>query len=107
MVPPFIAAYGVWSSNQSLVQTAYDQISAYRSILRTSSGLWKHIVGGTGTLDPGLWTTGNAWAAYGMLRVWASIYHSPYAGSMGTQMADLAAWAGEILQAAEQYVVSD
>jgi hypothetical protein len=65
-----------------------------------------HIVGGSSNLDYGLWATGNAWAAYGMLRVWASIYHSPYRSDMGSQMADLASWSGEIVQAAEQYIVS-
>lgn len=106
MVPPFLAAYGVWSANQTLLQTAYTQCSLYRQYLRTSSGLWMHIVGASTGLDYGLWATGNAWAAYGMLRVWASIYHSPYRGDMGSQMADLASWSGEIVQAAEQYIVS-
>ncbi|RSH91425.1 hypothetical protein EHS25_009724 [Saitozyma podzolica] len=107
MVPPFLAAYGVWSANQTLLQTAYTQCSLYRQYLRTSSGLWMHIVGASTGLDYGLWATGNAWAAYGMLRVWASIYHSPYRGDMGSQMADLASWSGEIVQAAEQYITSD
>ncbi|GFZ50987.1 hypothetical protein JCM24511_08745 [Saitozyma sp. JCM 24511] len=107
MVPPFLAAYGVWSANQTLLQTAYTQCALYRQYLRTSSGLWMHIVGSSSGLDYGLWATGNAWAAYGMLRVWASIYHSPYRGEMGSQMADLASWSGEIVQAAEQYITSD
>jgi rhamnogalacturonyl hydrolase YesR len=60
MVPPFLAAYGVFSGNQSMVQEAYTQISLYRNNLRDTSAnnLWKHIVLGNNGTDPGHWSTG-------------------------------------------------
>ncbi|KAK8238597.1 hypothetical protein HDK90DRAFT_510210 [Phyllosticta capitalensis] len=41
------------------------------------AGLWRHIVGPRNA-DPGLWSTGNAWASYGALRVLATLSHSPF-----------------------------
>lgn len=46
MAPPFIAYYGVLQggdNESSLLQTAYEQISLYRDVLRDGDGLWKHI----------------------------------------------------------------
>ncbi|WVQ84742.1 hypothetical protein IAT38_006899 [Cryptococcus sp. DSM 104549] len=104
MVPPFLAYYGALHNNQTLLQLAYEQCNAYRNTLRQSSGLWYHIVGGTGTSDPHEWATGNAWAAAGMLRVWATISQTSFAGDMGTQLGDLQTWVEEILTAAEGHV---
>ncbi|KAK8152779.1 hypothetical protein BC567DRAFT_253010 [Phyllosticta citribraziliensis] len=39
------------------------------------AGLWRHIVGPVNA-DPGLWSTGNAWAAHGAARVLATIYRA-------------------------------
>ena len=105
-VPPFIAYYGALTANQTLLQIAHDQCSLYRSALRQSNGLWKHIVDGTGNLDPGQWATGNAWAAMGMLRVLATIKWSQFAGDMGSQMSDLQSWVEEILTGSDGYIVS-
>ena len=107
MVPPFLAYYGALNNNQSLLQQAYTQCSLYRGALRQSSGLWAHIVQGTGTSDPGLWLTGNAWAAYGMTRVLATIKQSSFASSMSSQTGDLQNWIAEILGAAKPYMVRD
>ena len=83
------------------------QCLLYRAALRQSSGLWAHIKGGNGAIaeDPGLWATGNAWAAAGMLRVWATIAHSTFAGNMACQMNDLQTWITEILNGAQGQVV--
>ena len=46
MAPPFIAYYGALQGGDNgsyLLQTAYEQISLYRDILRDGSGLWKHV----------------------------------------------------------------
>ncbi|WWC95187.1 hypothetical protein V866_002042 [Kwoniella sp. B9012] len=107
MVPPFFAYYAVLHNNQTLLQEAYRQCSLYRDTLRQESGLWAHILLGTGTHDSGLWATGNAWAATGMLRVWATIKASNYASDMSSQMDDLKNWVTEILDASQGYITSD
>ncbi|KIY63982.1 Six-hairpin glycosidase [Cylindrobasidium torrendii FP15055 ss-10] len=99
MVPPFLAYYGVLNSNQSLVEEAYNQCKLYRDILRDSDNgnLWKHIVGKSDSpADAGYWSTGNGWAAAGMLRVLATIQHSPYSDALSNEMEDLVAWIKEI-----------
>ncbi|KAI0641706.1 Six-hairpin glycosidase-like protein [Trametes meyenii] len=97
MVPPFLAYYGVLTKNQSLVQQAYDQCRLYRKYLvdDDAGGMWKHILLGTNT-DSGHWSTGNGWAAAGMLRVLGTIQHSQYAKSMKNQAKDLTNWVAEI-----------
>ena len=105
-VPPFLAYYGALTSNQTLLQMAYTQCSLYRDALVQSSGLWTHIALGTGAADPGVWATGNAWAAAGMLRVLATIQQSSFDGMMGSQKQDLQTWAENILGASEGYIVS-
>ncbi|KAI5365159.1 Putative six-hairpin glycosidase superfamily, glycosyl hydrolase, family 88 [Septoria linicola] len=73
MFPPFLAYSGVAGNDTALVHEAITQIGLYRSVLRGKVGLWKHIVGSADRDDPGFWSTGNAWAAYGMARVRATI----------------------------------
>ena len=46
--------------------------------------------------DTGYWSTGNGWAAGGMLRVCATIMNSPYAKQYGSKTQDLKNWVGEI-----------
>jgi rhamnogalacturonyl hydrolase YesR len=101
MVPPFLAYYGLLTNNQSQLENAYNQISLYRKYLRdtTAGNLWAHIVLGSGKEignDPGHWSTGNAWAAAGMLRVLATIQASPFSSSMSSQQNDLSDWVTEI-----------
>ncbi|KAF5378135.1 hypothetical protein D9615_007521 [Tricholomella constricta] len=98
MVPPFLAYYGVITQNRTLLISAYDQIKFYRSYLRDTSAnnLWKHVLLGTSGNDEGHWSTGNAWAAAGMLRVLGTIQNSQYAKSLKREQKDLAAWIKEI-----------
>ncbi|KAJ7774595.1 Six-hairpin glycosidase-like protein [Mycena maculata] len=102
MVPPFLAYYGVLTGNTTLITEAYNQISLYRKYLRDTSAnnLWKHIVLGNDTSDTpndsGHWSTGNGWAAAGMLRVIATMKNSPYSKSFSSQQSDLASWVKEI-----------
>ncbi|KAF7322986.1 hypothetical protein HMN09_00078300 [Mycena chlorophos] len=102
MVPPFLAYYGVLTGNTSLIDEAYNQINLYRNYLRDTSAnnLWKHIVLGNDTSDggndPGHWSTGNGWAAAGMLRVLATMKNSPYSGHYKSQQKNLASWVKEI-----------
>lgn len=104
-MPPFLAYYGALTANSTLLQAAYDQCRLYRETLRQSSGLWYHILLGNGTQDANTWLTGNAWAATGMLRVWATIQRSSLAGNFGSQLSDLGAWTQEILAASQPLVV--
>ncbi|KAJ7155952.1 Six-hairpin glycosidase-like protein [Mycena crocata] len=103
MVPPFLAYYGVMTANKTLISEAYNQIKLYRNYLRNgkeADGLWKHIVLGTdsadGANDEGHWSTGNGWAAAGMLRVLATMKNSPYAKDFNNQQKDLGNWVKEI-----------
>ncbi|KAI5981511.1 Six-hairpin glycosidase-like protein [Pisolithus marmoratus] len=98
MAPPFLAYYGVLTGNQSLVQEAYNQIRLYRKYLRDSnaSNIWKHIQLGLYGTDNGHWSTGNGWAAAGMLRVLSTIKQSQFSTSMKRQQQNLADWVQEI-----------
>ncbi|KAH8977032.1 glycoside hydrolase family 105 protein [Lactarius hatsudake] len=97
MVPPFLAYYGITTGNQSMLQEAYNQVKLYRSYLRDAlaGGLWRHIILGTDT-DPGHWSTGNAWAAAGMLRVLGTLKSSSFSRNFSSQIQDLGAWVAEI-----------
>ena len=109
MAPPFIAYYGALedeSTDQDLLQTAYDQVRLYREVLYDQNvSLWRHIALGDGT-DPTHWATGNAWAAAGMMRVLATIQQSCVASEMIQQQCDLEQWVGEILDGAWGFQVS-
>ncbi|KAG6878014.1 hypothetical protein C0993_000795 [Termitomyces sp. T159_Od127] len=98
MVPPFLAYYGMITQNRTLLLEAYNQISLYRSHLRDTSAnnLWKHILLGINGTDEGHWSTGNAWAAAGMLRVLGTYKNSQFSNTLKSQQQDLAAWVSEI-----------
>jgi rhamnogalacturonyl hydrolase YesR len=98
MVPPFLAYYGVLNSNESMIDEAYNQCKLYRQYLKDddANGLWMHIVEGQQFSDRGHWSTGNGWAAAGMLRVLATIQNSPYQDSHQSQISDLRDWTNEI-----------
>jgi rhamnogalacturonyl hydrolase YesR len=109
MVPPFLAYYGFATSNQTLLQIAYDQCRLYREGLQdTDTKLWRHIAGGEGNgiSDNGLWATGNAWATAGMLRVAATIQRSEFKDSMNDQVESLGDWVEEIIVAAKSRTTS-
>ncbi|KIM42480.1 hypothetical protein M413DRAFT_18686 [Hebeloma cylindrosporum] len=92
MVPPFLGYYGVATNNVSFLQEAVNQCLLYREVLQAktvassarppsthplvASGLWTHIRGPVNN-DPGIWSTGNAWAAAGMMRVLATLVKAP------------------------------
>jgi len=95
MVPPFLAYYGALTNNRTILQESYNQIRLYRQYLRDNGGLWRHVVLGPNT-DSGHWSTGNAWAAAGMLRVLGTIVNSQFADSFWNQRNDLILWISEI-----------
>ncbi|CCO33654.1 hypothetical protein BN14_07739 [Rhizoctonia solani AG-1 IB] len=98
MVPPFLAYYGVLTDNQTLVEESYNQIKLYRDILADDTGMWQHIRLGSFE-DRGYWSTGNGWAAMGMLRVLVTIRGSQWSRSMRDHISDLENWVKEILDA--------
>ena len=116
MVPPFMAYLAVWSGAQSIALRVWDgrdewmdmaveQISLYRDVLLIAEGenrgAWKHIVGPSEMADPGAWSTGNGWAAYGMARVRATIAGwKPLAEVMKEETSKLDAWIAEIIDTA-------
>ncbi|KAK0453338.1 Six-hairpin glycosidase [Armillaria borealis] len=105
MAPPFIAYYGALAGGDSevqLIQTAYEQISLYRDVLRDDNGLWQHVALGSWN-DTTHWATGNAWAAAGMLRVLMTMNHTAQANQFTGQSANLTSWIGEILSTAWEY----
>lgn len=107
MVPPYLAAYAEYSGNRTIMEEAVRQCQLYRAFLRREPlGLWAHIQGGQGNHDPGLWATGNAWAAYGMLRVHASITRGQWNGEMDEEKEELIGWISEIMDGVGETIVS-
>ncbi|CAO1619459.1 unnamed protein product [Parajaminaea phylloscopi] len=112
MMPPFLASYGLYTSNQTLLQAAYDQIRLYRDGLRltsgTGQGMWGHILttrhGALHWQDGSAWATGEGWVAGGILRTLAAIAQSPFSSQMNSQKQDLVAWTKEILDAAYPFL---
>ncbi|KAF5335762.1 hypothetical protein D9611_009663 [Ephemerocybe angulata] len=100
MVPPFLAYYGALTNDQSKLEEAYNQCKLYRNYLRDeNTGLWRHVLLGQSGNDDGFWSTGNGWAAAGMLRVHATIKNSAFSKSMKNQMKDLQVWVEEVHKA--------
>ncbi|KAF9477342.1 hypothetical protein BDN70DRAFT_810886 [Pholiota conissans] len=109
MAPPFMAYYGVATHNASILKAAADQCILYQKILVanttvaspspptthpiTASGLWTHILGPINN-DPGIWSTGNAWAAAGTMRVLATLIKAPSSlfNNHGPKAVETAAW---------------
>lgn len=105
MFPPFLAYYGVATNDLDLTREAVRQIGLYRDVLRIGAGrtqgLWRHIVGPSEDFDEGAWSTGSAWAAYGMARVRATITAWPLSNaSLSKEKNDLDTWIAEILSGA-------
>lgn len=105
MFPPFLAFYAVASNDLDLMREAVKQCELYREVLMINSGpkkgLWKHIVGPSDMADEGVWSTGAGWAAYGMVRVRATISGwRPSNETMSSELQQLDQWIGEILDGA-------
>lgn len=104
MTPPVLAFYGAETNDPSYVYEGYNQCKLYREVLQTEgTGAWSHIIG-TQSYDPGKWSTGNGWAAAGMVRVLFTIRASGVRNWEGQDAtwwdsadADLVSWIKEIL----------
>lgn len=81
MTPPFMAYYAADTGNWTLLNDTVNQCTYYRQVLKANittsyKGVWEHIVGPQSP-EPGLWSTGNGWAAAGMTRVLATVIKAP------------------------------
>lgn len=61
---------------------------------------------GSDFTDDGFWSTGNGWAAAGMLHVLATIQNSQYAKALKSEMNDLRNWVNEIHDGMYAHIVS-
>ncbi|CAE6424265.1 unnamed protein product [Rhizoctonia solani] len=104
MVPPFLAYYGALHNNASMMTEAFRQVQTYRNNLKVDryTGLWRHIQLGE-NVDVGRWSTGNGWAAAGMMRVLATMANSQLGASYPNEQALLARWISGILTSAWAY----
>jgi len=76
------------------------QCGLYRDVLQTSQFLnWMHIIGPQ-SQDTGLWSTGNGWACYGMVRVLYTLQNWSGSSGMTSQADQLKGWIQEILDGA-------
>lgn len=97
MLPPFLAYFGALHKDLGVIRAAFDQVRLYRDLLFDSKvGLWRHIVLGNGQ-DLGYWSTGNAWAAAGIMRVLVTIKKSSFKDQLAAEQANLEGWALEIV----------
>jgi len=92
MAPPFLAYYGAATLNATFLRAGVEQVMLYRDVLTTNittgaasppsshpanaAGLWTHILSEWWS-EPGLWASGNGWAAAGATRVLATLVKAP------------------------------
>ena len=105
MAPPFLAYYAVATANTSLLRLTIQQCGLYRQILQANmttttqknmQGIWEHIIG-PNDYQPGLWSTGNGWAAAGMTRVLATTLKWEISASWTPEQQLLTQWIKEII----------
>ncbi|PLW50036.1 hypothetical protein PCASD_01251 [Puccinia coronata f. sp. avenae] len=110
MAPPFLAYYGAATSNATLLEIAYNQAKQYRTILQGGKiKVWQHIVDGSFE-DRSYWSTGNGWAAAGMMRIYATFLNlrDPKLNKLTQPWRDdLAKWVIEIVKGAYAYQYKD
>jgi rhamnogalacturonyl hydrolase YesR len=81
--------------------TAVTQCGLQRDVLKADNKNWQHIIGPQAQ-DTGLWSTGNGWAGYGMVRVLHTLQRWSGSASMTSQADQLKGWIKEILDGAMQ-----
>jgi rhamnogalacturonyl hydrolase YesR len=71
MAPPFLALSAFESRDEQLFTDVVRQCELQKQILADDrTGLWRHVIGPE-KQDEGFWSTGNGWAACGLVRVYA------------------------------------
>jgi len=110
MAPPFLAYYGAASGNATLLEIAYNQAKQYRAILQGGKiKVWRHILDGS-FQDDGFWSTGNGWAAAGMMRIYATFHNlrdQQLRKLTEAWRADLQKWVMEIVNGAYAFQYKD
>ncbi|KAH9820751.1 glycosyl hydrolase family 88-domain-containing protein [Melampsora americana] len=100
MVPPFLAYLGAINSDYAILENSYLQCKYYRDVLLDAkSGTWRHILRGSFE-DTGIWSTGNGWAAAGMMRVrqtMEAVSNKELSGKLTKMKTDLESWISEII----------
>ncbi|EGG11285.1 uncharacterized protein MELLADRAFT_90741 [Melampsora larici-populina 98AG31] len=100
MVPPFIAYLGAMNSDYAVLENSYLQCKYNRDVLLDpKSRTWRHILKGS-FQDTGIWSTGNGWAAAGMMRVrqtMEAVSNKELAGKLTKMKTDLESWISEII----------
>ncbi|KAH7329733.1 Six-hairpin glycosidase-like protein [Stachybotrys elegans] len=96
---PFLAYLAVQNNDPSLMATVVTQCGLQRDVLQSGNLNWRHIIGPQ-SQDTGLWSTGNGWAAYGMVRVLHTLQKWSGSSSMTSQAGQLKSWIKEILDGA-------
>ncbi|KAI5456232.1 Six-hairpin glycosidase-like protein [Mariannaea sp. PMI_226] len=97
---PFLAYLAVQQGDTGLMAQTVAQCGLQRDVLKTSQfASWRHIIGPE-SQDAGLWSTGNGWAAYGMVRVLHTLQKWSGSASMTSQAGQLKGWIKEILDGA-------
>lgn len=99
---PFLAYQAVAKNDTGLMATTVKQCGLQRDVLKTNQYLnWRHIIGDNpNSQDQGLWSTGNGWAGYGMVRVLHTLQAWPRTRGMTTEINNLKTWIKEILDGA-------
>ncbi|CEJ82139.1 hypothetical protein VHEMI02224 [[Torrubiella] hemipterigena] len=98
---PFLAYMAVQRNDVNLMRETVRQCGLHRDILKANNNLnWRHIVGPQ-SQDLGLWSSGNAWAAWGMTRVLHTLQKWPASSTvLQSQAGQLKGWIKEILDGA-------
>ncbi|EGG11283.1 uncharacterized protein MELLADRAFT_90740 [Melampsora larici-populina 98AG31] len=110
MVPPFLAYVGAINSNFAILENSYLQCKYYRDVLRDGdTGTFRHILKGSFN-DTGLWSTGNGWAAAGMMRVrqtMEAVSNQELKGKLTKMQTDLETWIAEIIVGSYKFQSSE
>ncbi|KAK3314552.1 hypothetical protein B0H66DRAFT_576774 [Apodospora peruviana] len=94
---PVLAYLAVQTNNATFMAETVSQCGLQRAVLKNDQFLnWRHIIGPQ-SQDTGLWSTGNGWAGYGMVRVLHTLQKWSGSASMTAQAGQLKGWIKEIL----------
>ncbi|GAA98274.1 uncharacterized protein L969DRAFT_46363 [Mixia osmundae IAM 14324] len=99
MHPTFMAYYAVATGNRTIMEMAIEQAVLIHDALVDEQGTYRHILGGPNE-DRGHWSTGTGWSVAGIVRIMATIQHSPWSNALSTQTAILTKMATKVLAAA-------
>ena len=84
-------------NDRDLMAETVRQCGLYRDVLKIDEYLnWRHIIGPQ-SQDEGLWSTGNGWAGYGMVRVLHTLQKWSGSSNMTSQAGQLKSWIKDLL----------